>query len=284
MDTIIDIFNNILIYNSNKINFVIDIDNNIWFKFISISKLLKYKSNKDALRDLINKEDKILLKNIKLLLKNKDHPNTVYINEKGIYSFLIKSRMKNAKEFQLWLINKVLPSLRKHGKYELNKKIKLKLKNLNKKIKILEKNNNILKKNMTKNKYPRGTHIYIIEDDNKYKIGYTDNLAKRLQTYNTGKANRLEYVYYKKTHCGKEIETCLKAMLNKYIYKSNKEFYICNIDIIIKKILKCIKIEKDCINCKDINQKGGGFNNLIDNLIHIYKKKYDYYNNLININ
>ena len=33
-------------------------------------------------------------------------------------------------------------------------------------------------------------------------------------------------------------------MLNKYLYKSNKEFYAYNIDIIIKKILKCIKYKK----------------------------------------
>jgi prophage antirepressor-like protein len=279
METLIDMFNNILIYNSNKIDYVIDIDNNIWFKFKNISEILKYRSSKDALRDLINKQDKKLLKNIKLLVKNKDHPNTVYINEKGIYSFLIKSRMKNAKDFQLWLINEVLPNLRKYGKYELNKKIKLKLKKLNKKIKILEKNNIILKNNMTKHKYPKGTHIYIIEDDKKYKIGYTDNLEKRLQTYNTGKANKLEYVYYKKTKYGKEIEICLKAMLNKYIYKSNKEFYICNINIIIKKILKCIKIENDCIKCKNIEQKGGTL--IIDKIINVYKQKYEYYNKLL---
>ena len=191
--------------------------------------------------------------------------------------------MKNAKDFQLWLINEVLPNLRKYGKYELNKKIKLKLKNLNKKIKILEKNNKILKTNMTKHKYPRGTHVYIIEDDNKYKIGYTDDLEKRLQTYNTGKADKLNYVYYKKTKCGKEIEICLKAMLNKYIYKSNKEFYNCSLDIIIKKILKCIKIEKDCNSCKNIKnnkQQGGGDNNIIDNVIDNYKKKYEYYNKI----
>jgi prophage antirepressor-like protein len=284
MDTIIDLFNNTLIYNSNKIEFLIDIENNIWFKFISISKLLNYKSNKDALRDLVDKDNKKLLKQIKVLTKNKDHPNTVFINEKGIYNFLIKSRMKNAKDFQLWLINEVLPNLRKYGKYELNKKIKSKLKNLNKKIKMLEKKNNILKNNMTKHKYPKGTHIYIIEDDNKYKIGYTDDLEKRLQTYNTGKANKTNYAYYKKTTCGKEIETCLKAMLNKYIYKSNKEFYNCSLDIIIKKILKCIKIEKDCNSCKNIknnNQLGGGNNNIIDIIIDNYKQKYEYYKNLI---
>jgi prophage antirepressor-like protein len=284
METIIDIFNNTLIYNLNKINFVIDIENNIWFKFIDLAKLLKYKSSKDALRDLVSKENKKSLKNINLLIKNKEHPNTVYINEKGMYSFLMKSKMKNAQKFQYWLINDVLPNLRKHGKFELNKKIKLKLKKLNTKIKMLEKNNKILKNNMTKHKYPKGTYIYIIEDDNKYKIGYTDNLEERLRTYNTGKANKLNYVYYKKTKCGKEIEDCLKAMLNKYIYKSNKEFYECDVNIIIKKILKCIKIEKDCINCKDIKQQGGGYdsnNNIIDYMIKYYKQKYDYYNNLL---
>ena len=275
-----------MIYNSNIINYIIDIENNIWFKFVNLANLLGYKSSKDALRDLVSKENKKLLKNINLLIKNNEHPNTVYINEKGVYSFLIKSKMKNAQKFQLWLINDVLPNLRKHGRFELDKKIKLKIKNLNKKIKILEKNNKILKNNMTKHKYPKGTYIYIIEDDNKYKIGYTDNLEERLRTYNTGKANRSDYVYYKKTKCGKEIEICLKAMLNKYIYKSNKEFYDCNVNIIINKILKCIKIEKDCIKCKDIkniNQEGGKYdtnenNDIIDYLINYYKQKYNYYN------
>ena len=73
-------------------------------------------------------------------------------------------------------------------------------------------------------------------------------------------------------------------MLNKYIYKSNKEFYNCSLDIIIKKILKCIKIEKDCNSCKNIknnNQLGGGNNNIIDIIIDNYKKKYEYYKNLI---
>ena len=38
--------------------------------------------------------------------------------------------MKKAKEFQLWLINDVLPNIRKYGKYEVNKKLKLKLRAL----------------------------------------------------------------------------------------------------------------------------------------------------------
>ena len=132
---------------------------------------------------------------------------------------------------------------------------------------------------MTKNKYPKGTHVYIIEDNDKYKIGYTDDLQKRLRAYNTGRSDKVDYAYYKKTKCGEEVEICLKSMLNKYLYKSNKEFYVCDIDIIIKKILKCIKYEKKCSDINVPQQNGGGINtNIIDNIINYYKSKYEYYN------
>ena len=282
MNSIIDIYNNSLKYNNKIINFVIDRNGIIWFKFLSICKILNYKSSKDALRDHIFKENKIKLKNLKLYFKIKDQPNTIYINESGLYTFLFKSRMKKALDFQLWIVNDVLPNIRKYGKYEVNKKIKDKLKNLNNKIKELKKANIILKNNMIKNKYPIGEHVYIILDDNKYKIGYTKDLKKRLEVYNTGKANKVEYAYYIKTKCAYEIELCVKSLLNKYIYKSNKEFYDCSLEKIIEAIKKCIKVEKKCNKCNEINsiiQNGGNY--IIDELLNKYKTKYDYYESLI---
>ena len=82
MNSIIDIYNNILIYNNNTIDYVLDNSCDIWFKFITISNLLNYKNRKDALRDLISKNNKKKLKEIKTLIKIKEHPNTIYINEK----------------------------------------------------------------------------------------------------------------------------------------------------------------------------------------------------------
>ena len=70
----------------------------------------------------------------------------LYINDIGLYILLIRSRMKNAISFQLWLVNDVLPNLRKYGKVEVNNKIKIKLKKLNKKILLLQKYNEKLKK------------------------------------------------------------------------------------------------------------------------------------------
>jgi superfamily II DNA or RNA helicase len=97
----------------DNIDYVLDNSCNLWFKFITISNLLDYKNRKDALRDLISKDNKKRLKDIKTLNKLKEHPNTIYINESGLYNFLIRSRMKKAINFQLWLSNDVLPKLRK---------------------------------------------------------------------------------------------------------------------------------------------------------------------------
>ena len=67
MNSIIDIYNNFLIYNNQTIDYLLDNSCNIWFKFITISNLLNYKSRKDALRDLISKDNKKRLKEINLI-------------------------------------------------------------------------------------------------------------------------------------------------------------------------------------------------------------------------
>ena len=132
---------------------------------------------------------------------------------------------------------------------------------------------------MTKNKYPKGLHFYVLKDDGMYKIGHTKDLNKRLATYNTGNANKAEYSYYKKTDCAKEIEECMKSLLNEYIYKSNKEFYKCGLNKILIEVRKCLKIEKNCKSCKDI-QKGGGDNienknDIILSLLNDFEKERD---------
>ena len=277
MDNIIDIYNKILYFKNDGINFILDIDNIIWFKFSNIAYILEYKDRNDVLKKHVDKKYRKHVKNIKTnqeLIKQK--PDTVYINESGLYKLLIRSRMKKAETFQTWLIEQALPKLRQYGKYEVDIKTHAKIKKLNHKISLLTKSNKQLKKNLTKNKYPKGMHFYVLKDEDMYKIGYTKDLNKRLATYNTGKANKAIYSYYKKTDCAKEIEECMKALLNEYIYKSDKEFYNCSLNKILKEVRKCFKLEKECSNCKDI-QKGGGINNnnIILTLLNYYKNKYN---------
>jgi hypothetical protein len=69
----------------------------------------------------------------------------------------------------------------------------------------------------------------------------------------------------------------MKALLNEYIYKSDKEFYNCSLNIILKEVKKCFKLEEKCSKCKDIHQEGGGEinNNISMALLNEYKNKYN---------
>jgi len=277
MNTIIDLYNKLLVYDKNNINFIIDMNNILWFNLSDITNILKYKSRKDVIRDMIDKKYKKHLRDIITIQEvDRTQENSIYITESGLYKLLIKSKMKAAEHFQEWLIEEALPKLRQFGKYEVDIKIRAKLKKLNHKISLLTKSNKKLKNNMVKNKYPKGMHFYVLKDDSMYKIGYTKDLNKRLATYNTGRANKATYSYYKKTNCGKEIEECMKALLNEFIYKTNKEFYNCSLNKILTEVRKCLKLEKKCANCQYI-QTGGGLenNNIIMSLLDEYKNKYN---------
>jgi prophage antirepressor-like protein len=278
MNTIIDLYNKLLVYNKNNISFIIDTTNVIWFRLADITNILEYKSRKDVIKGMIDKKYRKALKNIDTKQEiDRTHQDTVYITESGLYKLVIKSKMKVAEKFQEWLVEDALPKLRQYGKYEVDTKTQTKIKKLNHKISLLTKSNNKLKKNMTKNKYPKGIHFYVLKDDGMYKIGYTKDLTKRLATYNTGKANKAVYSYYKKTDCAKEIEECMKALLNEHIYKSDKEFYNCSLNKILTEIRKCFKLEKSCKNCKDIMTGGtiNNENNIIMSLLNNYKNKYN---------
>ena len=277
MNTIIDLYNKLLVYNKKNISFIIDKSNIIWFRLADITNILEYKSRKDVIRDMIDKKYKKHLRDIETNQEvDRTQENTIYITESGLYKLVIKSRKKIAEQFQEWLVEDALPNLRQYGKYNVDEKTKTKLKKLNHKISLLTKSNKKLKQNMVKNKYPHGMHFYVLKDDSMYKIGYTKDLTKRLATYNTGKANKATYSYYKKSDCAKEIEECMKALLNEYIYKADKEFYNCSLNKILKEVRKCFKLEKTCKECKDI-QTGGGTNNdnnIITSLINEYQNKY----------
>lgn len=52
--------------------------------------------------------------------KNYIHPQTIFINESGLYSLMFKSNMHYAKQFQRWVVKEVLPSIRKTGSYDIS--------------------------------------------------------------------------------------------------------------------------------------------------------------------
>ena len=123
-------------YEGQKLN-IIKKDDDIWFRGKTVASILNYKNTRKAIIDHVAPEDKCSLKKLKswgnesLPLKNDSkswgneslplkNNHVIYINESGLYSLILKSKIDKAKDFQRWVTKEVLPSIRKTGKYEFN--------------------------------------------------------------------------------------------------------------------------------------------------------------------
>lgn len=91
-----------------------------WFVGKDIAECLGYTNTKKAIRDHIDNEDKIMgeqnvTPSITDSLGRKQYPT--FINESGVYSLILSSKLESAKKFKRWVTSEVLPSLRKTGTY-----------------------------------------------------------------------------------------------------------------------------------------------------------------------
>ena len=75
--------------------------------------ILGYSNTRKALIDHVDEEDKGVTKCDTLGGKQ----DLVIINESGLYSLILSSKMPNAKKFKRWVTSEVLPAIRKHGLY-----------------------------------------------------------------------------------------------------------------------------------------------------------------------
>src|ERR1700755_272008 len=113
INNIIDIENNIFKFNDKNITITYDEYNNVWFKGKDVCNILEYKKSENAIKRHVEDEDKIEYKKLKvsnpretrgLLTVNKSlHPDTIYINESGLYCLVFSSKLPQAKEFKLWV-------------------------------------------------------------------------------------------------------------------------------------------------------------------------------------
>ena len=78
-----------------------------------VAGILGYSNTRKALIDHVDEEDKGVTKWDTLGGKQ----DLVIINESGLYSLILSSKMQNAKKFKRWVTNEVLPAIRKHGLY-----------------------------------------------------------------------------------------------------------------------------------------------------------------------
>ena len=90
-----------------------EINGEPWFVGKDIADILEYTNTAKAIRDHVDDEDK-LTERFVLSGQNRE---AILINESGLYSLILSSKMSNAKKFKRWVTSEVLPSIRKHGMY-----------------------------------------------------------------------------------------------------------------------------------------------------------------------
>lgn len=105
-------------FNGNQVRTVL-IDNEPYFVGKDVAKILGYANTRDALSKHVDTEDK---NSVVIRDGNKGNPNQVVINESGLYSLILSSKLPAAKEFKRWVTKEVLPTIRKNGAYLTDQK------------------------------------------------------------------------------------------------------------------------------------------------------------------
>ncbi len=105
---------------------VIKTESEIWFKAKTVCDVLGYKNAPQALNDNVREKYQKRLGEVnhipQICLKG-NAKNQIFINEPGLYSLIMKSKMPQAEAFQDWIYEDVLPSLRRTGKYDMRTKV-----------------------------------------------------------------------------------------------------------------------------------------------------------------
>lgn len=90
-------------------------DGEPWFVGKDVAEALGYSNPRKALYDHVDIEDKTDGVTIRDSIGRPQNP--VIINESGLYSLVMSSKLPNARQFKRWVTSEVLPSIRKNGGY-----------------------------------------------------------------------------------------------------------------------------------------------------------------------
>lgn len=83
-----------------------------------VAEALGYSNTTKAIRDHVDFEDKL---EERIVLSGQNRM-AVVINESGLYSLILSSKLEQAKAFKRWVTSEVLPLIRQTGTYSLHRK------------------------------------------------------------------------------------------------------------------------------------------------------------------
>lgn len=111
--------NEIMVFDSERFGRIrgIEIDGESWLVGKDVAERLGYKNPNEALADHVEAEDKLNSKSLSSLGQR----GGWLINESGLYSLVLSSKLPEAKAFRHWVTHDVLPALRKTGEYKMRR-------------------------------------------------------------------------------------------------------------------------------------------------------------------
>ncbi|MFR6665345.1 MAG: BRO family protein [Thomasclavelia spiroformis] len=101
-------------FNENQIRTLL-INNELYFIGKDVANILGYSNTRKAINDHVDEEDKGVTKCDTLGGKQ----DLIVINESGLYSLILSSKLATAKKFKRWVTSEVLPAIRKTGRYQV---------------------------------------------------------------------------------------------------------------------------------------------------------------------
>lgn len=108
--------NELQVFNSPEFGEIraVEIDDEPWFVGKDVAAALGYKDTVNALKTHVDHADK--KGGWRITTPSGDQDMTI-INESGLYSLILSSKLPGAKKFKRWVTSEVLPTIRKHGAY-----------------------------------------------------------------------------------------------------------------------------------------------------------------------
>lgn len=109
--------NELTVFNNNEFGNIrtLNMNGDPWFVGKDVAEKLGYLNSRKAIIDHVDKEDKTDGVTIRDALGREQNP--ILINESGLYSLILSSKLPSAKAFKRWIISEVIPAIRKTGSY-----------------------------------------------------------------------------------------------------------------------------------------------------------------------
>lgn len=92
---------------------VISLNDGPWFVAKDVADILEYQNGSRDINRHVDEEDRCK----DMISDGKQLKETILINESGLYSLILSSKLPNAKRFKRWVTGEVLPAIRRHGAY-----------------------------------------------------------------------------------------------------------------------------------------------------------------------